>query len=343
MSSDSDAVDAGSLPTAVDVITTEQPLPLDSDLTPHTLPHTHTPRASTTKRKRVVLSIHDKQQVLQRLEAGEQPMAIARDFGISRQQVSDIKKNKERIVAFCLDAKHMSTLKRKTLKATSEYHPGVEQELYRWIIRQRRLGRDVTAESLSAKTTDLFVQYSADHDSHMAVKAITTWLRHFKKAHGIKALTEEELMQLPEQFVPAMEMTRPTHSTPASEAVVFTANNGAGPVTPPAGNYFTNSVSHALSHLNADGENLNSVTTLTSAAATTAAAMEENQYIHDIGAEGSEQNVGVATASLQATANTVQQLNAQLARFERDMAIKLDYLDERVAKLCFLVLPTRLS
>ncbi|KAI9905418.1 hypothetical protein PsorP6_014146 [Peronosclerospora sorghi] len=63
-------------------------------------------RSSSTKRKRVVLSIHDKQQVLQRLE----------EFGINRQQVSDIKKNKERILSYCTDAKCISTVKRKTIK-----------------------------------------------------------------------------------------------------------------------------------------------------------------------------------------------------------------------------------
>ncbi|KAE9360145.1 hypothetical protein PR003_g360 [Phytophthora rubi] len=321
----SDAEDSGlhPLPTTVDVITTEHaPLALDSDDLPlHA--HAHTPRAST-KRKRVVLSIHDKQQVLQRLEGGEQPMAIARTFGISRQQVSDIKKNKERIVAFCLDAKHMSTLKRKTLKATSEYHPGVEQELYRWIIRQRRLGRDVSAESLTTKTSDLFVQYSAD-DSHMSFKAITTWLRHFKKAHGLKALTEEELVQLPQQFVPAMEMTRPT----------ATETTSSGAVTPPPANYFINSAaSHALNHLTAGAGNSISAMTPT----LTATKTLDNPFVHDI--DGSAQHVEGRTASLQATVNTVQQLSAQLARFERDMAIKLDYLDERVTKLCFLALPS---
>ncbi|KAE8895189.1 hypothetical protein PF005_g924 [Phytophthora fragariae] len=323
--SGSDAEDSGlhPLPTTVDVITTEHaPLALDSDDLPlHA--HVHTPRAST-KRKRVVLSIHDKQQVLQRLEGGEQPMAIARTFGISRQQVSDIKKNKERIVAFCLDAKHMSTLKRKTLKATSEYHPGVEQELYRWIIRQRRLGRDVTAESLTTKTSDLFVQYSAD-DSHMSFKAITTWLRHFKKAHGLKALTEEELVQLPQQFVPAMEMTRPT----ATETGI------SGAVTPPPANYLINSAaSHALNHLTAGAGNSISAMAPTSAATTMTGALD-NPFV-----DGSVLHGGGRTTSLQATVNTVQQLNAQLARFERDMAIKLDYLDERVTKLCFLALPS---
>ncbi|OWZ16998.1 DNA binding protein [Phytophthora megakarya] len=271
-------------------------------------------RTVGAKRKRVVLSIHDKQQVLQRLESGEQPIAIARAFGISRQQVSDIKKNRERIVAFCIDAKHLSTLKRKTLKATSEYHPGVEQELYRWIIRQRKLGRAVSSEALSTKTTDLFMQYSPDA-SHMSFKAVTNWLRHFKKAHGIKSLAEDELQQLPEQFVPAMDMTRPGD--------VATAH---AQVQEPAPSNFFSAISTAAVNV--------PTPTVTEASV--------DLYVKYV-MGNTQPTVEPSVPSLQNTVNTVQQLNAQLARFERDMAIKLDYLDERVAKLCYLVLPTRLS
>lgn len=311
---------------------------------------------SGSKRKRVVLSIHDKQQVLQRLESGEQPIAIARTFGISRQQVSDIKKNKERIVAFCIDAKHMSTLKRKTLKATSEYHPGVEQELYRWIIRQRKLGREVTAESLSAKTTDLFMQYSAD-DTHMPVKSVANWLRQFKKAHGIKALNEDEMQNLPEQFVPAMDMTRQVESVTNSTQIPtseVTLSSSVEAVTPP-GSYLTSTT--AISHIG-----VNAVSGLPTATTTipmhvpslpgstvsgVPASMDMTAFMHVMGAHGDAQppqvTVEASTASLQVTANTVQQLNAQLERFGREMAVKLDYLDERVNKLCYLVLPTRLG
>ncbi|KAG7385047.1 hypothetical protein PHYPSEUDO_001983 [Phytophthora pseudosyringae] len=318
------------------------------------------PAPTGTKRKRVVLSIHDKQQVLQRLEAGEQPIAISRAFGISRQQVSDIKKNRERIVAFCIDAKHMSTLKRKTLKATSEYHPGVEQELYRWIIRQRKLGREVSAESLSAKTTDLFMQYSSD-DAHMSFKVIANWLRHFKKAHGIKSLGEDEMQQLPEQFVPAMDMARPGDvaaaysqaATPEATPTASVSMSSVGSVTPP-GNYFATmptatptTMSHPVG---------GTVSVLSAAAPTVPvpvppaavplvpASIDTSVYMHVMGAHGNPQvAVGAPAASLQTTVNTVQQLNAQLARFESEMAIKLDYLDERVSKLCYLVLPTRLE
>ncbi|ETN09600.1 hypothetical protein PPTG_11930 [Phytophthora nicotianae INRA-310] len=339
----SDSVDTLQDLTSSDV--TSDALALNVTELPPPPPRTNVP--SGTKRKRVVLSIHDKQQVLQRLESGEQPIAIARAFGISRQQVSDIKKNKERIVAFCIDAKHMSTLKRKTLKATSEYHPGVEQELYRWLIRQRKLGRAVTTESLATKTTDLFMQYSPD-DSHMSLKATTNWLRHFKKAHGIKSLTEEELQQLPEQFVPAMDMTRPGDVAAAySQASATEATISTSSMTP-TGNYFS-SITSATHTTVAQPVNVLSGTTPTMPvppAPSTAvpmahipASMDVNAYMHIM----NTQAVGAPADSLQATVNTAQQLSVQLARFERDMAIKLDYLDERVAKLCYLVLPTRLG
>ncbi|KAF4030278.1 hypothetical protein GN244_ATG17966 [Phytophthora infestans] len=72
-------------------------------------------------------------------------------------------------------------------------------------------------------------------------------------------------------------------------------------------------------------------------------SMDVNAYMHAMSANGNDQAASTPATSLQATVNTVQQLSAQLASFERDMAIKLDYLDERVAKLCYLVLPTRLG
>ncbi|KAJ8524587.1 hypothetical protein ON010_g16531 [Phytophthora cinnamomi] len=151
-------------------------------------------------------------------------------------------------------------------------------------------------------------------------------------------------MQLPEQFVPAMEMTRPGDMATAyaqSETVVITTNSGGQVVTQPPGNYFITPASQAVTHLSAGGATQTSI--VAAATATTTAALDVSPYMHDIGAQGSVQSVGGASASLQATVNTAQQLNAQLARFEREMALKLDYLDERVAKLCYLALSTRLS
>ena len=52
------------------------------------------------KRKRSILSVKDKQTILSRLDKGDKGTALALEFGISKQQVSDIRKNKEKILKF---------------------------------------------------------------------------------------------------------------------------------------------------------------------------------------------------------------------------------------------------
>ena len=51
----------------------------------------------STKRKRSVLSIKDKQIIISRLDKGEKGTNLAPEFGISKQQISDIRKNKDKI------------------------------------------------------------------------------------------------------------------------------------------------------------------------------------------------------------------------------------------------------
>ncbi|RLN79757.1 hypothetical protein BBJ28_00005924, partial [Nothophytophthora sp. Chile5] len=213
---------------------------------------------------------------------------------------------------------------------------------------------------LTAKTTDLFMQYSAEDAANVSFKAITNWLRHFKRAHGIKTFTDEEFERLPDRFEPAMDMTRALSSVDAPstqpqsltatslDATVTTASsNSASVITTVAmpNNFFVNVVSNPVGSGNAAA----SATLVNSAAlaASTATSglsvnvMDVNPYINGVGVSGF--GGGGSTASLQAAVNAVHQLNSQVARFEHDMAIKLDYLDERVAKLCYLVLPPRFS
>lgn len=302
------------------------------------------------KRKRVVLSIHEKQQVLQRLELGEQPVGIAREFGISRQQVSDIKKNKDRILSFCIDAKHLSSLRRKTLKATSEYHPGVEQELYRWLIRQRRLGRSVTSDMLNNKVTDLFLQYSAEdpgnsvHSSGGAqgsLKAISNWLRHFKRAHNVKTLSEDELLKLPDKFVPAMDMFRTIAGSQASSPSFAGANSTTGAVA-------TGSVDDVSTYINGSQAlfqphgygHMHPAQPLTGNG-----NAEHLHHFHHQQQQAAHPSHGHVAQKHQfhATIDTIDGINAQLSYFEREMNLKLDFLDARVEKICFTVLAPRFT
>ena len=49
----------------------------------------------STKRKRSVPSIKDKQIFISRLDKGEKGTNLALEFGSSKQQISDIRKNRE--------------------------------------------------------------------------------------------------------------------------------------------------------------------------------------------------------------------------------------------------------
>ena len=52
------------------------------------------------KRKRSVLLIKDKQSIILRLEKGEKGTNFSAEYGISKQHISDIHKNKETIMKF---------------------------------------------------------------------------------------------------------------------------------------------------------------------------------------------------------------------------------------------------
>lgn len=141
------------------------------------------------KRKRVVLSIQKKHEVLERLSDGEKPSMIADDYGISRQQVSDIKKNEQRILKYCSSSDHAPTImKRKTLKATSA--PVIEKELLAWLTAELDANHLVTNDLLYEKAIELFSQIPSEHEGDlMPQKASNAWMRNFKRRHGIRRVS----------------------------------------------------------------------------------------------------------------------------------------------------------
>ena len=74
----------------------------------------------STKRKRSVLSIKDKQIIISRLDKGEKGTNLAPEFGISKQQICDIRKNKDKILKFTHNIETSEGLKRKSLKLAND-------------------------------------------------------------------------------------------------------------------------------------------------------------------------------------------------------------------------------
>jgi len=53
-----------------------------------------------TKHKRSILSIQDKQALILPLEEGEKGTSLSSEYGVNKQQISDICKNKDKIEKF---------------------------------------------------------------------------------------------------------------------------------------------------------------------------------------------------------------------------------------------------
>ena len=74
----------------------------------------------STKRKRAILSFKDKHIIFLRLDKGDKGTNLVQEFGISKQQISDIRKNKDKILKCTNSIKKVKDLKRKSLKLADD-------------------------------------------------------------------------------------------------------------------------------------------------------------------------------------------------------------------------------
>ena len=114
-----------------------------------------------TKRKWTVLSIKDKQIIISRLDKGEKGTNLAQEFGISKQQISDIRKNKDKILKFTDSIETSEGLNRKSLKLADDEQ--LDKALYTWFIQQRSSGTPISG---------LLLQEKAKHFSTRCLKHV---------------------------------------------------------------------------------------------------------------------------------------------------------------------------
>lgn len=141
----------------------------------------------STKRKRSVLSIKDKQIIISRLDKGEKGTNLAPEFGISKQQISDIRKNKDKILKFTDNIETSEGLKRKSLKLANDER--LDQALYTWFIQQRSTGTPISGPLLQEKAKHFSMQLNGESADHESFKASTGWLDKFKNRYGIRNLS----------------------------------------------------------------------------------------------------------------------------------------------------------
>lgn len=130
------------------------------------------------KRKRTCLTINQKLEVIKYLESGVPVSRICNIYGIRKQTVSDIKKNKDKLNNFMSKCDESDMNPRKRMKMARE--TTLEEALLKWYVQQRSNGVQVQAIELKSAAIIL-----AHHLNIVSFKADDGWLWRFRKRHGI--------------------------------------------------------------------------------------------------------------------------------------------------------------
>lgn len=158
-----------------------------------------------SKRKRVVLSISQKIEIIKKSENGQTVKSIMNEYNVGDQTVRDIIKNKQKLIEFAGTSDSASGMsKRKTMK-TSTYDE-LDKAMVLWFNQQRAEGIPVSGAVCAAKAKDFHDKLKLPGEFN----ASSGWLTRFKERHGIRqiAIQGEKLSsdeQAAKEFIPQFQ------------------------------------------------------------------------------------------------------------------------------------------
>ena len=141
-------------------------------------------RKGSAKRKRINLSIGAKLELIKKLESGVSVARVCDEYGVKKQTVSDIRKSKEKLLAFAVkfDVDSNKDKKgvvhsRKTIRVAKSKE--LEDAVYKWYVQKRSVGVNVHGVDI----LDAAVKLAA----HTAIPFSGSggWLWQFRNRHGI--------------------------------------------------------------------------------------------------------------------------------------------------------------
>lgn len=133
----------------------------------------------------MVLTIHDKLEIIRRIENGEKQYRIAKEYGIARSTVSDIKNMRAKFQSFLSMNHSPAALERRTIRQPKDMLH--EQAVYQWYLDQVNTGIRVSNAVLLAQAKAIHQDLHGnepDYDRHV-FQMTTGWLTRFKSRHGI--------------------------------------------------------------------------------------------------------------------------------------------------------------
>ncbi|KAG7154717.1 Tigger transposable element-derived protein 7-like 9 [Homarus americanus] len=140
--------------------------------------------SKTPKRKYVTLSVNQKLELIRKLEAGASVSRDCDEYGVKKQTVSDIRKAKDKLIAFSLKynvdatSKSSSVGARKRMRVAKDTN--LEEAVTKWFVQQRSCGNVVRGVEIRAAAVKLASNMGIEN-----FEASDGWLWRFRNRHGM--------------------------------------------------------------------------------------------------------------------------------------------------------------
>ncbi|XP_028933999.1 jerky protein homolog-like [Ornithorhynchus anatinus] len=135
------------------------------------------------KRKRVVLTIQEKLEIIEKLEKGGNTRQLSIMYGIGEQTVRDLKKRKAQLLSYANSSGSATLLARRKSMKQSTYKE-LDRAMLEWFNQQRAEGTPVSGIICAKQAKAFFNALGMEGDFN----ASTGWLTRFKQRHGIREL-----------------------------------------------------------------------------------------------------------------------------------------------------------
>ncbi|KAG8199372.1 hypothetical protein JTE90_011832 [Oedothorax gibbosus] len=132
------------------------------------------------KRKRVVLSLKDKLDIICRLGNGESLSSLAREYNVGQSSVHDIRVRQNDILEYVSSFANADNMyRRKTMKAA--YNKELDHAVYSWYMESIQSGQSINGPMICDKAKEINSMLGGSTD----FKGSSGWLQNFKFRHGL--------------------------------------------------------------------------------------------------------------------------------------------------------------
>ncbi|XP_027216571.2 tigger transposable element-derived protein 5 [Penaeus vannamei] len=138
------------------------------------------------KRRRTVLSIAEKADLIRRLHSGESQRQLALEYGIGTSTVSDVKKHEVEILKYVETNGDFVAMTRRKLESGAK--ADVEEAVFEWLLQEVRCGRELAGTEVMARARAEHQRLRGNDD----FRASTGWLERFKRRYNIRAFRPGE-------------------------------------------------------------------------------------------------------------------------------------------------------